>query len=189
MKNQTKSSKMVIAGKLIWEDCGHCKALIPEWNKMKNNIRTISKNTPDVFYRFVEIKSGAKEQDHINKINNKYLKNSAEKLAVQGGYPTIFKITGGALTYFNGASRTADELQKFYLENSEGGNREEETTMKNNVEQISNKLDETSNKQESSVTQPVKTSSFMDKVRSFFGGRKTNKRRNHKNKKTEKRRK
>jgi hypothetical protein len=116
------------------------------------------------------------------------LKNSAEKLAVQGGYPTIFKITGGALTYFNGASRNADELQKFYLENSEGGNREEETTMKNNVEEISNKLDETSNKQESSVTQPVKTTSFMDKVRSFFGGRKTNKRRNHKNKKTEKRR-
>lgn len=186
MKTQTKTSKIIIAGKLVWDDCGHCRALIPEWNKMKNAIRTISKKTPNVFYRFVEIKSGPNEKVHIDKINNKYLKNSGEKLLLQGGYPTIFKISGGTLSYFNGASRNAEELQKFYLGNSEGGNREEETVMKNNVEEITEKLD---NIQSSGTALSKSSTGFMDKLRALFGGRKTNKRRNNKNKKTQKNRK
>ncbi len=187
MKSHNKPSKTIVAGKLIWDQCGHCKALIPEWNKMKQSIRTLSKKTPGIFYRFVEIKAGEKEQDHINIINNKYLKDSEEKLAVQGGYPTVFKIDEGKLKYFNGGSRTAEELKNFYLADTSGGNQEEQKQQAQQREEVVNKLDNASiekNKVESSP----KTSGFMDKLRSFFGGKKSQKRRNRKNKKTQKRR-
>lgn len=186
MKSQTKPSKMIIAGKLIWEECGHCKALVPEWKKMKNSIRSHSKKNPGMVYKFVEIKSGDKEQDHINIINNKYLQNSEEKLMVQGGYPTIFKISGGSLSYFNGASRNAEELQKFYLENIQGGNQSEEfKQLEKNIEKVTSKIDDVSltPSKPSSIPQ---TTGFMDKIRSFFGGKKTNKRRTNKHKKTQK---
>lgn len=184
MKSHNKPSKIIVAGKLIWEQCGHCKALVPEWNKMKQSIRTLSKKTPGVFYRFVEIKAGDKEQSHIDIINNKYLKNSEEKVAVQGGYPTIFKINDGKLKYFNGGNRNAEELKNFYLEDINGGNQEEQTHQR---EDVINKLDNASiekNNTESSS----KTPGIMDKLRSFFGGKKSQKKRYRKNKKTQKRR-
>ena len=38
----------------------------------------------------------------IPKVNHMYLAHSDKKLELQGGFPTIFKIVGGQLSYYNG---------------------------------------------------------------------------------------
>lgn len=166
--------KIVIVGKLYWKECGHCKALVPEWKKMKSYIRRISKTNPNISYRFVEILSGDTEKDQIDKINERYLNNSENKLAVQGGYPTIFKIKDNNLSYFEGGSRTAPELQKWYLQDKVGGN---------NIENNSKLEKQPDDFSEHSSDDGV---SMLTKIRNFFGGKKTYKKHSLENTKTQK---
>jgi len=103
----------VVIGLIYANWCGHCQALKPEWNKMKHNVM----KTPSYkkgFYRFIEIEDSDNDRDSkINDINSRL---TGEKLAANG-YPTIFKIHGGNLQYFNG-NRTSSELQSWFLNKS-----------------------------------------------------------------------
>ena len=62
MKSHNKSSKTIVAGKLIWDECGHCKALVPEWNKMKQSIRTLSKKPRGFFTVLLKLKQVQKNK-------------------------------------------------------------------------------------------------------------------------------
>jgi len=115
-KNLNKHSRknritdgIITIGLIYANWCGHCQALKPEWRKMKSNIM----KTPSYkrgSYKFVEIEDNDKAKDEkINRINSRLM---GEKLTANG-YPTVFKIHGGKLHYFQG-DRTADSLQSWF---------------------------------------------------------------------------
>jgi hypothetical protein len=67
---------------------------------MKEVIHTLKDSRKH--YEIVEISD--KELDAgVARINQRYLANSDKKLALQGGYPTLFKIVNGHLSYYNGS--------------------------------------------------------------------------------------
>jgi thiol-disulfide isomerase/thioredoxin len=107
-KNKTqKNHRGIVTVGLIYANwCGHCQALKPEWKKMKYNLmKTPSYKVGN--YKFMEIEDLDKNKDSkINAINSRL---HEEKLEANG-YPTIFKIHGGKLNYFQGG-RTANELK------------------------------------------------------------------------------
>lgn len=99
-----KHGKPVITVGLIYANwCGHCKALHPEWAKMKKGMRGVNCN-------YLEIEESDKHKDRKIAHVNSRLKG--EKL-VANGYPTIFKIQGGNLEYYQG-ERNAPELQQWF---------------------------------------------------------------------------
>jgi thiol-disulfide isomerase/thioredoxin len=105
------STNIVVVGKIYANWCGHCTALLPEWEKMTDFIDTklSASKKSNTKYVFSEIEQS--EQDaKIRDINNSYLQNSAEKLALQDGFPTLFKIYNGKLEYYNGDRRYLDML-------------------------------------------------------------------------------
>ena len=110
-KTQKKHFGIVTIGLIYANWCGHCQALKPEWKKMKYNVM----KTPSYKrggYRFMEIEDADKSKDSkINAINSRL---QGEKL-MANGYPTIFKVNGGKLHYFQGG-RSASELQNWFLE-------------------------------------------------------------------------
>ena len=71
--------------------------------------------------RYIEIEQSA-EQSKVDEVNKKYLQNSATKLALQGGYPTIFKIVNGNIEYYpENTPRQVEAMQKWFLHHK-GGN-------------------------------------------------------------------
>ena len=94
-KDTTKQT--VVVGKIYAEWCHFCQELAPHWEHMKRVVEDSRKH-----YKVVEISD--KDLDAgIERINRTYLANSDKKLALQGGYPTIFKIVDGHLTYYHGS--------------------------------------------------------------------------------------
>ena len=99
------SGKTVI-GKLFATWCGHCQSLEEPWNKMKTIVGG------KVEYKEIEsedLESGLKTLNAKHKPDVK----------MQGGYPTLFKIKGTNVSYYNG-ERTTDELVK-WASNKSGG--------------------------------------------------------------------
>lgn len=119
---------IIVVGKIYAEWCGHCQNLKPEWTKMKNNLKN-----SNVKCEFREIEE-TNQDNGIQQVNDEYLKNSNTKLALQGGYPTIFKIVNGEIKYYNG-ERNADSLQKWVTSDLptklKGGNKLKRKTVKN----------------------------------------------------------
>ena len=115
--NRTRKQKTVIkpkikvVGKIYSNGCIHCQMLEPEWNKMKQEITNDAFNNRRVV--FVEIEQ-ANQDAEIEDTNNKYLINSINKLALQEGYPTIFRIENGNVDYYNG-QRDADAMRRWFL--------------------------------------------------------------------------
>lgn len=116
-KTQKMGHKMLIIGKIYADWCGHCRMLKPEWNKMKYNIKN---NKPHNMHqvRYIEIEQ-AQEQPKVDKVNKIYLSGSEKKLALQGGYPTIFKISEDILEYYNGP-RNAEMMEKWAFHRTGG---------------------------------------------------------------------
>ena len=110
---------VVVVGKIFAHWCGHCQTLLPEWKKLVHVIKTKSKSNrkSHTKYVFSEI-----EQSHQNAgimhINQTYLKGTGHQLALQGGFPTLFKISDGKLEYYNGP-RTYLDMLRWYMSNPE----------------------------------------------------------------------
>ncbi len=114
-RRQTKRKEhpkdVVVVGKIYANWCGHCKALKPEWKLLKHQIKH-RRSDPKTNYVIYAIEQ-KQQQSEIDRINNTYLRNSSEKLEVNGGYPTIFMIRNGVLSYYQG-NRTHLEMLKWY---------------------------------------------------------------------------
>ena len=107
-RHTLKRGKPVITVGLIHASwCGHCQALKPEWKKMKKGMHGANCN-------YLEIEDSDPHKDR--KIANVNGRLKGEKL-VANGYPTIFKIRGGKLEYYQG-ERNASAMQQWF----KGGN-------------------------------------------------------------------
>jgi thiol-disulfide isomerase/thioredoxin len=105
----------VVVGKIYANWCGHCTALAPEWEKMKSQLK--SKHSSIVFEEIEQSEEAVK----LNRVNRLYRKGAVKQVAMQDGYPTIFKIVNGKLSYYNGP-RTADALVRWVdTPSSKGG--------------------------------------------------------------------
>ena len=93
-------SKTVV-GKLYMNGCIHCDNLVEPWNQMKKKIGGKVEVAKDI---------ESAETNKLDKLNSKYKTN----VAMQGGYPTIYKIVGGKVEYYNG-ERTAAKLVSWVL--------------------------------------------------------------------------
>lgn len=93
-KTQHKKPKLVVYGKIYANWCGHCRAMENDWNILEKKMLPL---------QCVNIES--EEKDHkIAEFNQQYRTN----LALQNGFPTIFKLkkVGGTMEYYQGGDRT-----------------------------------------------------------------------------------
>jgi thiol-disulfide isomerase/thioredoxin len=91
--------------------CGHCRALMPEWKKMKEMLKS-HKNVA-----VHEIESGDSNKDH--RLSEFSKKNGGVKVSVNG-FPTIVRFQNGEMTEYKG-KRTANELAKWALKHKMSG--------------------------------------------------------------------
>jgi thiol-disulfide isomerase/thioredoxin len=141
----TKSKKTMRVGKIFADWCGHCVALKPEWDNLKSKIQQeIGRSIKDIAVVFVEIgdteenKIAGKTVDGmISEYNNKHASN----LALQGGYPTIFRHCGNKIEYYDGP-RTSDELWKWFKSGCDGLSKKNDINSKiiNNIGIYNNKI-------------------------------------------------
>jgi thiol-disulfide isomerase/thioredoxin len=108
-KRQNKQRHIVIVGKIYADWCGYCQMMQDDWDNLK---RDLGENKKIEFVDDIEQKN---ETGRVNDVNEKYLKKSPLKLSLQGGYPTIFKIKNGKISYFNG-ERRYDAMKRWFLE-------------------------------------------------------------------------
>jgi thiol-disulfide isomerase/thioredoxin len=92
--------------------CGHCKALMPEWDKMKKIVRAD---------RELNKKCNIDKIESANVDYNieKYKKLIGNNDIPVAGYPTIFQIKNGNLRQYTGG-RTAEELVQWVRESANG---------------------------------------------------------------------
>lgn len=118
-----KSNKNVLhVGKIYADWCGHCQSLQPEWDRMKNDMKlAMGRSLKNVHIEFVEIgdtpknkAKGLTVEGMMSKYNGKHMANSAEKLK-SDGYPTLFKVLNGKLTYYPG-TRDASSMYTWFIE-------------------------------------------------------------------------
>jgi thiol-disulfide isomerase/thioredoxin len=99
----------IVIGKIYSHGCGYCIQLAPIWNTMEKELNT---HHSHIIIKNIE---QANEELEIPEINNTYLQNAPNKLQLQGGYPTIFKIVNGQVSYYN-SERTVPALMKWAIE-------------------------------------------------------------------------
>ena len=104
----THNNDKIVIGKIYANWCKHCINLNGEWEIMKQNIQN---NYPDK-YIFSEIEQ-ANQNTEIAEINKKFV-YTKNKVNIQGGYPTIFKIQNGKVEYYNGA-HLADNMESWFI--------------------------------------------------------------------------
>jgi len=100
-KVQDNTVKPVTVGLVHANWCGHCQHLMPEWDKMENNI----KNDPKLNTKCDIVKI---ESENYNKEIPKYENMINQSIPVEG-YPTIFLIKNRHIEKYGG-DRTAEAI-------------------------------------------------------------------------------
>lgn len=93
-----------VVGRIYSDSCGFCVAMKDDWEKMKNRIAN-KKNV-----EFVDIEA----QEMNEKLNMLNTRGLSEKVAIQRGFPTLFKIHRGKVEYYEG-ERSADAMYHWYM--------------------------------------------------------------------------
>jgi thiol-disulfide isomerase/thioredoxin len=141
----------IVIGKIYADWCGHCVSLKPIWDELKTQMQNADKN-----FVFIEIEENEMKEG-LEKVNNEYLQNSNQKLELQGGFPTLFKIQNGQLEYYNKA-RDLPSLTN-WLTGVNGGN---DNKKSNKIDSNNNNNNKKSNK-----------SKLLDRAFFYFFGGKT----------------
>lgn len=107
---ETSPKNAVVVGKIYANWCGHCKELEPEWENVMTRMDSYINNNQ---IKFEEIEQ-TEEDTKLPLLNNTYLNGSAQKVALQAGYPTIFCIKNNAVEYYNG-QRNANSIYEWCI--------------------------------------------------------------------------
>lgn len=132
-----KHSKKICIGKIHADWCGHCVRLKPEWEKMKKLIKTdMGRNLKNTSIEFIDIgdtdenrHSGKTVDIMLEEFNKEHMSNSEQKLELDGGYPTVFKIHNGELEYYKG-DRNAEEMYKWFTKQNGGSTKQNKNSRK-----------------------------------------------------------
>ena len=124
-KGTRRSSRLakqkVVVGKIYADWCGHCKSLNGEWKKLKKMIKLgRGRDLKNSTFEFVELGDTPKNQEKgitvdylLENFNAKHFPNGDQMLALDGGYPTVFKVCNNKLEYYSG-NRTAKEMFSWF---------------------------------------------------------------------------
>jgi thiol-disulfide isomerase/thioredoxin len=93
------SKNEFVVGKIYATWCGHCVALEPKWKKLTQQLR---KNVPKKRNLVIAEIESENMDAGLAALNATHLPNSDKKVELNGGYPTIFKIMDGKVTYYEG---------------------------------------------------------------------------------------
>jgi len=94
-----KQPDVFVVGKIYATWCGHCVALEPKWKKLTRQLRKMVPQKHNLV--IAEIESENMDAG-LASLNATHLPNSDKKVELNGGYPTIFKIVRGTVTYYEG---------------------------------------------------------------------------------------
>ena len=107
-----KKSLPIAYGHIFHPQCGHCTALVPEWEKVKtmmgSRMQPVDINGED-----------SKKMDYeIHSFNRKYKSD----LKLNGGYPTIYKLktNGGSVEFYDG-ERKSNKIVAWLKDNQTNG--------------------------------------------------------------------
>ena len=100
---------MNIVGKLYSNQCRFCKLMEKDWKNMKDQVAGK--------VEVVDFEASDDFDENLSKFNEEHGTN----VKVQGGFPTIFKVKGGVVSYYNG-DRSESDLVRWALE-TKGGKR------------------------------------------------------------------
>jgi hypothetical protein len=121
-----KGQGLITIGLIYANWCGHCQALKPEWKKMKHSMM---KSPKKHMYKFVEIEDADKKKDQRINALNASLKGQK---VTANGYPTILKINGGKLDYYQGEREAAPLMKWFSGENKQVNQNDYNNNSRNN---------------------------------------------------------
>jgi len=102
----------LIVGKIYADWCGHCQALKPKWEEMKKNIAGKCEKYNCEKPKYTEIED--KEMSKLEEFNNENKDIMGGEKVESSGYPTLFKVYGGKLEYYNG-ERDADKMENWFM--------------------------------------------------------------------------
>ena len=114
MNAKSTSDTKLVVGKIYANWCGHCKTLEPKWEILDEKItKRFSKKNKPLIYTVEE----ANMDDPSLGLESLrvYLADPTEKVEVKDGYPTIFKIVNGVLSYYDGP-REVDPMFKWAMQ-------------------------------------------------------------------------
>jgi len=99
---KSNKSKPLVFGKIFANGCGFCEAMKSDWKKLEK--------------KMFPLKSFNIERSNQNMLIPKFNRKYKSNLAIQSGYPTIFKLKekGRKPNYFNGGNRS-EELLHLWL--------------------------------------------------------------------------
>ena len=123
-----------VIGKIYAKWCVHCKSLAPKW---KNLVKIIRTKIPKNKLKISEIESKTLDAE-LSILNQKYLSNSHEKVEIQEGYPTIFKIVNGKIYYYDGPREESPMLKWAMKDKPYFGNTKKNRSAKNKTRKMRN---------------------------------------------------
>jgi thiol-disulfide isomerase/thioredoxin len=98
---QSGDKPLLVVGKIYADWCGHCKNLTPKWKIFGSVLsKKFPANKKPIIYEIEETNMND-EAEGLDSLT-KYLADPTEKVSVNGGYPTIFKIVDGKISYYEG---------------------------------------------------------------------------------------
>jgi hypothetical protein len=87
------SNQMKVVGKIYLNGCGPCGLLKEPWEDLTISLKGI------VVFKDIEASNMDKE---LVELNNTYLSGNKQQVSLQEGFPTIYKIDKGKVSYYNG---------------------------------------------------------------------------------------
>ena len=93
--NRGGNSSQKVVGKIYSNGCGHCVALEKTWQTITNKLKGMNVVVKDIEASIID--------DELIKLNNTYLGGiNSPKVSLQVGFPTIYKINRGVVSYYEG---------------------------------------------------------------------------------------
>ena len=92
---------ILVIGKIYASWCGHCITLEPKWEVVEESLNKHFPITSELLIHNVEESDMNDEKKGLG-ILQMYVTNADEKVDLQGGFPTIYKIVNGKVTYYDG---------------------------------------------------------------------------------------